>query len=196
MMIVGDYFTPRSGGEVDPLTGNAFLFSTREESRTVNTPLVTRRSDGREEQIGFTSTTTKVITNEQHWLTAVDADDMDVKPIVPQFSVSNALASKPYSSSWVADLKDPVVDRSEFLQTFPTLSSSGLIQMTPPPPQPPPKPRKSTGSIDLSQKITFGKPKAPTFALPDKISLSTKPETLTVERELAREFQHYIHLRL
>jgi hypothetical protein len=57
---LGNAVITNSGGEVDPETGNAFFYQTKEELKTVNTPLMSRKADGREEQIGFTSTTTKV----------------------------------------------------------------------------------------------------------------------------------------
>ncbi|EGD82245.1 FAT3 protein [Salpingoeca rosetta] len=66
-----------SGGEVDNETGNRFFYKTTEELKTVNAPLMGARSDGRMSELGFSQTTTKVITAERHWLYKPDPDEED-----------------------------------------------------------------------------------------------------------------------
>jgi hypothetical protein len=56
----GDYTF--SGAEIDPETGNAFFYKTTEEVKTITEPV-----DG-ENGTGFTTRTTRLITDEKHWL--------------------------------------------------------------------------------------------------------------------------------
>lgn len=60
-----------SGGEVDPETGQAFFYKTTEELKTVNTPMF--RGTGGDNK--FSSTTTKIITDEKHWLVKREPED-------------------------------------------------------------------------------------------------------------------------
>jgi hypothetical protein len=177
----------RSGGEVDPETGNAFFYTTREELKTINSPLVSRRADGREEHIGFTSTTTKVITDEKHWLTKQDPDQMEEKSLAPRYS-NNA----PWPTTWTADVQDPLADPQEFLLNFPTLADHGLAANT-----------SVTASeyqdIDLTRKISAANlvesPRR-TFQLPKKSALSANLDDLAVESALTHDFKQYIGTRL
>ena len=51
-----------SGAEIDPDTGNAFFYKTTEEVKTITEPV-----DG-DNGTGFTTRTTRLITDEKHWL--------------------------------------------------------------------------------------------------------------------------------
>jgi hypothetical protein len=175
----------KSGGEVDPETGNAFFYQTKEELTTVNTPLMSRKSDGREEQIGFTSTTTKKIVEEKHWLMKSDPDQMEEKTLESTYETGKGA----WPTDWNGAVQDPMQDPQEFLLNFPTLADHGVSVGSPAEPAP-------DQDLDLTQAANSAPRPVSLFELPEKTSLSTRVDNLVVEPDLAREFEQYIGIRL
>jgi hypothetical protein len=61
-----------SGAEIDPITGNAFFYKTTEEVKTVTAPV-----EG-ENGTGFTTKTTRLITDEKHWLIKAEPEEQGI----------------------------------------------------------------------------------------------------------------------
>lgn len=76
---------------MDPETGNAFFYKTTEEMKTVNAPHT--EADGSQ---GFSSTTTKVITDEKHWFIKTEPE-MEMEVVDPWNEGEHA---DPFAEPW------------------------------------------------------------------------------------------------
>jgi hypothetical protein len=178
----------RTGGEVDPDTGNAFFYKTKEELKTIHTPLMARRADGRESQIGFTSTTTKVITDEKHWLIKPEPDVMEQKVLSPSYGGNSA-----WPKEWSGDVQDPLADPQEFLFNFPTLAEHTLspIQQQP----------VETDPFEMARKTStssFGNARpSMAFTAPSKTSISASAlEDDGAANTFYQDFKGYLDVRI